>query len=77
MDPDIASQLELTFEISKGENSTESSRESSERLKSAFDILSKALPDWNLLRGYGIPSPVLVMDEANRLRALLEDRVQH
>ena len=38
-----------------------------------FNILSKALPDWNWLRGYGIPSPVLVIDEANQLRALLDD----
>ena len=34
---------------------------------------SKTLPDWNWLRGLGIPSPVLVIDEANRIRALLDD----
>lgn len=64
--------LEAQLEVTLGEG-RESAMESSVRLKMLFNILSKALPDWNWLRGYGIPSPVLVIDEANRLRALLDD----
>jgi len=42
-------------------------------LKTMYSKLSKALPNWSVLRGYNIPPPVLFVDEANRLDYLLSD----
>jgi len=69
MDVNLETQLELVFGVGKAEEG-----KSSVGLKDALDILSRALPNWSLLRGRGVPSPVLIIDEANRLRALLEDQ---
>ena len=35
--------------------------------------LAKALPNWSRLTGHSIPPPILFVDEANRLKCLLED----
>jgi len=43
-------------------------------MKSVYNELSKALPDWSWLKGIGIPSPILFIDEVNRLDALLGDK---
>ena len=40
----------------------------------ALRALSKALPNWSWLRGNGIPTPILFIDEANRLSMLLDDK---
>ena len=40
----------------------------------ALQALSKALPNWSWLRGNGIPTPILFIDEANRLSMLLDDK---
>lgn len=42
-------------------------------MKSVYSSISRALPDWSWLRGKGIPPPILFIDEANRLEALLQD----
>ena len=47
--------------------------EPTKKLQKLFVKLSKALPNWNWLRGYDLPPPILVIVEANRLRALLDD----
>ena len=33
--------------------------------------ISDKLPDWGVLKGYGIPKPVLIVDEANRFISLV------
>ena len=61
------SKVEIELILTKEEEPTK-------RLRKLFDTLSKSLPDWNWLRGYNIPPPILFIDEANRLRTLLDDR---
>ena len=58
-------QIELTFEREKSRPT--------ECLQEVYDALSKALPEWSWLKGENIPSPILCIDEANRLQALLDD----
>jgi len=38
-----------------------------------YEVLSKALPNSSMLRGYNISPPILFIDEANRLKCLLDD----
>ena len=41
-------------------------------LKRVYEALSKSLSNWSVFRGYNIEPPVLIIDEANQLDALLE-----
>lgn len=44
-----------------------------EGLRDMYTSLSRALPTWSWLRGYGIPPPIFI-DKANCLEALLDDK---
>ena len=61
-----SSQVELTFQRGKDRPT--------ECLQEVYDALSNALPEWSWLKGENIPSPILCIDEANRLQALLDDK---
>ena len=61
----LSPQIELTFERGKSRPT--------ECLQEVYDALLKALPEWSWLKEENIPSPILCIDEANRLQALLDD----
>ena len=61
------SDVEVELMLAKG------GQDPTKKLQELFDILSRALPNWSWLRGYDIPPPILIIDEANRLHVLLDD----
>ena len=54
-DRDIELILELTKE--------DPTKDPTKKRQVFFDSLSEVLPNWNWLRGYDIPTPVLIIDE--------------
>ena len=58
----LDAELEVTFQRAKNRPA--------ECLQEVCDALSKSLPEWSWLNGENIPTPILCIDEANRLQAL-------